>query len=100
MSVAVVLQRMMVYGVLMNLVLTFFNLIPLPPLDGSHVVKYLLPPAWALRYQQIGAYGLLILMLLMFMGRGILGTLLAPAFWLFRFLLGSVYGLVLPGAMP
>ena len=33
------LQTMMWYGVLFNLVLAFFNLMPIPPLDGSHVVK-------------------------------------------------------------
>src|SRR5438094_6690284 len=32
-----ILQRMMFYGVRLNLVLAFFNLIPIPPLDGSHV---------------------------------------------------------------
>lgn len=54
------LQMMMMYGVLINLLLAIFNLIPIPPLDGSHVVKYLLPPAWALQYQNAGRFGLLI----------------------------------------
>src|SRR3954452_11273099 len=31
-------QRMMVYGIWLNLVLCFFNLIPIPPLDGSHLL--------------------------------------------------------------
>ncbi|MEX0909069.1 MAG: site-2 protease family protein, partial [Gemmatimonadaceae bacterium] len=53
---AAILQLMLIYGILINLVLAFFNLIPIPPLDGSHVVKYLLPPAWALRYEQFGRY--------------------------------------------
>jgi Zn-dependent protease len=64
-STAVVLQAMMVVGVLVNLVLAFFNLLPIPPLDGSHVFKYLLPPAWALRYQQIGFLGIFLLILLL-----------------------------------
>jgi Zn-dependent protease len=59
-----ILQRMMEFGVLFNLVLALFNLLPIPPLDGSHVVKYLLPPSWALRYQQVGRYGILILLAL------------------------------------
>ena len=37
-------QRMMVYGIWLNLVLCFFNLIPIPPLDGSHLLYHALPP--------------------------------------------------------
>jgi Zn-dependent protease len=79
-----ILQLMMVYGVLFNLMLAMFNLLPVPPLDGSHVMKYLLPPAWALRYQQIGMYGILIL--IFFLGTGIgrrlLTAWMSPALWL------------------
>ena len=59
------LQLMMVQGILFNLVLALFNLLPIPPLDGSHVMKYLLPPAWSLRYQQLGRYGIVILLVLL-----------------------------------
>jgi Zn-dependent protease len=52
-----ILQSMLFVGVYINLLLAAFNLIPIPPLDGSHVFKYLLPPAWALSYQRLGAYG-------------------------------------------
>ena len=37
-------QRMMVYGIWLNLMLCFFNLIPIPPLDGSHLLYHALPP--------------------------------------------------------
>ena len=37
-------QRMMVYGIWLNLLLCFFNLIPIPPLDGSHLLYHALPP--------------------------------------------------------
>ncbi|MGQ0647631.1 MAG: site-2 protease family protein [Gemmatimonadaceae bacterium] len=79
-----ILQLMMVMGVLFNLILAIFNLLPIPPLDGSHVVKYLLPPSWALRYQQLGMYGILILVFFMTtgVGRGMINTWLSPAFWL------------------
>lgn len=61
-----ILQQMMIASIVFNLILAVFNLIPIPPLDGSHVMKYLLPPAWALRYQQVGRYGMIILMLLIY----------------------------------
>ncbi len=62
---AAILQAMMFVGVMLNLVLAFFNLLPVPPLDGSHVFKYLLPPAWSLHYQRIGFLGIFLLMLLL-----------------------------------
>ena len=50
---------------LLNAVLIAFNLLPIPPLDGSHVFKYLLPRPLAIRYVQFGRYGLLVLILLL-----------------------------------
>lgn len=78
-SLAIV-QQMMRLGVQINLVLAAFNLLPIPPLDGSHVFKYLLPPAWALRYQEIGRYGFLLLLLFLSVGRGVLGVWMTPAY--------------------
>lgn len=78
------IQWMLLQGIAVNLVLAAFNLIPIPPLDGSHVMKYLLPPALSLRYQSIGAYGLIILMLLLTLGRGVMDAWMRPAFMLTR----------------
>jgi Zn-dependent protease len=71
-------------GILFNLLLAFFNLLPIPPLDGSHVFKYLLPPAWALRYQQLGKYGIIILLVLLWtdFGRPLFNAWLAPVIYL------------------
>ncbi len=52
------------FGVLINLILAFFNLIPIPPLDGSHVVYHLLPKPIGDRYRELGRYGLLALVVL------------------------------------
>lgn len=78
------LQRMFVSGIVMNLVLAIFNLFPLPPLDGSHVLKWFLPPAWRQRYVQLGAFGLVLLMLLMTIGRPVLSAWMRPVSWLFE----------------
>jgi Zn-dependent protease len=77
-----ILQEMLRYGVVINLVLAFFNLLPIPPLDGSHVMKHLLPPALSLRYQQLGRYGFLILIAMLWFGASVLTTWLRPAFGL------------------
>jgi Zn-dependent protease len=53
------------YGVIINLVLMLFNLVPIPPLDGSHVFAYLLPPRLAVRYRQIGMRGMIVLFALL-----------------------------------
>lgn len=66
-GVTTVLRQAAVYGILINLILAFFNLIPIPPLDGSHVLFHLLPRGLAIRYQQAGQYGLLVLMGIFFL---------------------------------
>lgn len=58
------------YGILINLVLAFFNLIPIPPLDGSHVLFHFLPRPLALKYREAGRFGLLIVMGLLFLVPG------------------------------
>jgi Zn-dependent protease len=77
-----ILQRMLVLSIYINLGLVAFNLIPIPPLDGSHVFKYLLPPAWSLQYQRLGAYGFLLVFLLIGVGRPLLSIWMAPAYGL------------------
>jgi Zn-dependent protease len=66
------------YGVLINLVLAFFNLIPLPPLDGSHVLYHALPKPLAERYRAAGRHGLLIMMGLLFFFPGVFRYLMWP----------------------
>lgn len=84
-----ILQTMMIRGIVFNLVLAIFNLLPIPPLDGSHVMKYLLPPAWALRYQQLGRFGIIFLVVLLAtdIGRPVISFWLKPVEFLFRWAL-------------
>jgi Zn-dependent protease len=66
-SLAGMLKFMLLYGVIINLVLAGFNLIPIPPLDGSKILMGLLPPAQAYKYSRIEPYGWMILMGLILM---------------------------------
>lgn len=52
------------YGIYINIGLAVFNMLPVPPLDGSHVVANLLPHEMAEKYRSIGFYGIIILLLL------------------------------------
>jgi Zn-dependent protease len=66
------------YAIYINLILAFFNLIPIPPLDGSHVVAHALPRELAARYREVGQYGLFIVMLLIFVAPGFMDFFLTP----------------------
>jgi len=73
-------QRMMVYGIWLNLVLCFFNLIPLPPLDGSHLVYHALPPRAGTWYRGLQRFGYLPLFVLLFLFPPVVALLLTPAY--------------------
>ncbi len=74
-------QRMLALGIWVNLTLCFFNLIPIPPLDGSHLFYYLLPPRLGSQYRSLQRFGFLPLLLLLILFRPAVDFLLTPAFW-------------------
>ena len=53
------------YFILVNLFLALFNLLPLPPFDGSHIVEGLLPPRAAQVYEKLRPFGFPLLFLLL-----------------------------------
>jgi Zn-dependent protease len=93
-----IVQAMLFYGVLLNAVLIAFNLLPIPPLDGSHVFKYLLPRPLAIRYVHFGRYGLLVLILLLQFGHRVLDLWMSPAFFAVRSAQEAVASYMLPSA--
>jgi len=62
--------------------LGIFNLIPIPPLDGSKILYYLLPRSMAIQYAQLEHYGIFILLGIIvigqFAGISILGSIISP----------------------
>ena len=56
-------------GIVLNVVLGIFNLIPVPPLDGSHIASWGLPRSMAVAYEKVARpYGFMILVLLLVSG--------------------------------
>ena len=55
-------------GILVNIGLGVFNLLPIPPLDGSNMIMVLMPKEIAIKFSEFGKYGIFLLMLLFFTG--------------------------------
>jgi Zn-dependent protease len=93
-----ILQAMMVTGVRINMLLLAFNLLPIPPLDGSQVVKHFLPRSVAVHYQRVGFYGIAILVMILYLAPGLLTRWLHPANVVSTALIQAVRPSVLPSA--
>jgi len=73
------LRLAITYTLQANVGLAIFNLIPVPPLDGHHVVKHLLPANLRGPYERLGFQGMMILLVLNF--TGVLTPIIAPPFF-------------------
>lgn len=71
-----------------NLLLAVFNLIPVPPLDGSHVLFALLPYSWENIKLFLERYGFFILLFIIFFYSHWVQALVA---WLYKFIVGAPY---------
>jgi Zn-dependent protease len=86
--------KVLVYMILMNVGLGLFNLLPIPPLDGSHILQNLLPGRAAVRYLELRRYGPLILIGIILLDRfahaRILSTILiTPMIWVSHLFAGD-----------
>ena len=72
-------------GVFLNLTLAFFNLIPIPPLDGSQILASLLPYRYQYIVDALRQYGSMVLLLLLWTGG--LRIVHIPVLWMAQFLL-------------
>jgi Zn-dependent protease len=71
------------WGIYLNLLLATFNLIPIPPLDGSRLLYHALPPDWGAKYRSLDRFGMMPLLVLLLFFQPLLSRLLAPAAWLY-----------------
>jgi Zn-dependent protease len=70
-----------------NILLAAFNLIPIPPLDGSHVVRHMLPESGKRVYDMIGYVGILLLFLV---GGRLIAIFQYPFIKFFKYLLSAI----------
>lgn len=69
-SINPVIPALLSFTATINLILGVFNLIPIPPLDGSKILLSQLPLKWAMEYQKLERYGMYLLLLLWFIPIG------------------------------
>lgn len=72
------LMQLAYFGVSINIFLALFNLIPIPPLDGSHILALFLPRDLARLYEYLQPVGFILILILFY--TGIMGAILMPLY--------------------
>ena len=88
-SPGTLMPRVMMLSSVLNLALTIFNLLPIPPLDGSRVMLYLLPAPLRPGYASLERIGLLIVVVVIYVIPGVREAVSSTGVWLF----GQLYDL-------
>ena len=94
-STAAWLGKTLYQSILLNLLLAIFNMLPIPPLDGSRIALSVMPGALARPYAKLESFGLLIVLGLVFV-LPMLGRELGVNLNLFRWLVGTPLARILP----
>jgi Zn-dependent protease len=87
---AQIIQFILSYAIIINLILAFFNILPIPPLDGSKILAGILPPQYEAMYEKYMGYGHFVLLglivLSVFLKIPIFSTLYLPFVRFFSYL--------------
>jgi len=84
-GLSLVLVSFLAAIVQINLVLMIFNLLPIPPLDGSKVILPFLPYDWQMKFLQLERYGFILVLLFVFFGFSLIIPIIS---FLFRLIVG------------